>query len=57
MNPKVSQEVSRMSKNKLVARIKDLRKKGVSFRAIEARFPKTLGAGNGTKALRLSRAA
>jgi hypothetical protein len=44
-----------MSKSKLVARVKELRKSGVSFREIEARFPKTLGAGNGTKALRLAR--
>lgn len=44
-----------MSKTKLVARVKALRKLGLSFRAIEARFPKSIGVSNGTKALRLSR--
>jgi hypothetical protein len=44
-----------MSKSKLVARVKELRKAGVSFREIEARFPKSIGVGNGTAALRLSR--
>lgn len=44
-----------MSKAKLVARVKALRKAGVPFRTIEAMFPKSIGVGNGTKALRLSR--
>lgn len=43
-----------MSEKKLVKRIKELRKAGVSFRNIEKRFPSALGAGgNGTKAYRL----
>jgi len=46
-----------MSKAKLVKRVKELRKSGVSFRAIEAMFPKSLGAGNGTKAFRLAKLA
>ena len=46
-----------MNTNKLVKRVKALRKKGLSFRAIEARFPASLGAGNGTRALRLLRGA
>lgn len=44
-----------MSKAMLVKKIKALKKAGFSFREIEARFPVSLGAGNGTKALRLSR--
>jgi hypothetical protein len=44
-----------MSRNKLIQRIKSLRKQGVSYRAIEARFPSALGAGNGTKAFRLAK--
>ncbi len=46
-----------MTKNQLVRRVKELRKQGVSFRAIEARLTKTLGLaepGNGTKAFRLA---
>lgn len=46
-----------MSKNKLVTRIKALRKQGLSMRQIEARFPSTLGAGNGTRVLRILKAA
>lgn len=44
-----------MSKTKLVARVKKLYKSGLSMRAIEARFPASLGTGNGTKVLRLLR--
>jgi hypothetical protein len=44
-----------MSKVKLVARVKALRKLGFSFRAIEAKFPVSIGVGNGTAALRLAR--
>jgi hypothetical protein len=45
---------TKMSEKKLVKRIKELRKAGVSFRNIEKRFPSALGAGgNGTKAYRL----
>jgi hypothetical protein len=50
---KPKREEKKMAKNELMKRIKALRKKGLSLREIEARFPKTLGAGNGTKAMRL----
>ncbi len=45
-----------MTKNQIVRRVKELRKQGVTFRAIEARLVKTLGLkqpGNGTRAYRL----
>ena len=46
-----------MSITKLTKRVIELRKRGLSFREIERKFPKSLGAGNGTRALRISRAA
>lgn len=48
-----------MSRTKLVKKVKQLRKQGLSFRAIEQRMPKTLGlseSGNGTRAFRLANA-
>lgn len=45
-----------MSRTRIVRRVKQLRKAGVSFREIEARLTKTLGMsapGNGTRAYRL----
>jgi hypothetical protein len=44
-----------MSTKKLARRVGQLRKAGLSYRAIEARFPASLGAGNGTKAMRLAK--
>jgi hypothetical protein len=58
--PTDNQPGGHMTKNQLVKRIKQLRKQGVSFRAIEARLTKTLGLsepGNGTKAFRTLKAA
>ncbi len=43
-------------KNRIIARVKQLRAQGETFRGIEARMPKSLGLkrpGNGTKAFRL----
>jgi hypothetical protein len=44
-----------MTKNQIVRRVRQLRREGVSFRAIERRLRKTLGVrdGNGTVAYRL----
>lgn len=47
-----------MTKNQLVRRINELRREGLTFRAIEVRLTKSLkmknGPGNGTKAFRLA---
>lgn len=48
-----------MSHKKLIQTVKELRRTGLSFRAIEQRIPKTLGLskpGNGMTAFRLSKA-